>query len=256
MIEITKSLDTRRFDIPGITLTAHQPEFLPWLGYVSKASMADAYFMLDNIQYVKDVFQNRNKIRIKQGDGWQWLVVPVKKAGSHLTQWSDVEIDNTQNWKKKHLNSIYYSYGKTPYFQYLFDKLEKLYLEEERFLLDFVIKVSKLILSEFEVNIPIYKVSDLVMDGYIIDGKKSELILNMCKVVDADNFIFGSVGRTYIDKELFKKHDVNYFFQNFNHPVYNQKHGEFISNMSSIDLLFNHGKDSINILKKSNGDTE
>ena len=79
MIPIKKSLDERRFDVEGLTLSSHQPEFLPWLGYVSKATMADVYFILDSVQYVKDVFQNRNKIRIKQGDGWQWLNVPVKR---------------------------------------------------------------------------------------------------------------------------------------------------------------------------------
>ena len=59
--------------------------------------MADVYFILDSVQYVKDVFQNRNKIRIKQGDGWQWLNIPVLGARTHLTQWKDVRIDNSQN---------------------------------------------------------------------------------------------------------------------------------------------------------------
>ena len=66
------SNDKRRLDVPGIILTAHQPEFLPWLGYISKAAMADVYFILDTVQYVKDVFQNRNKIRVKQGDRRCW----------------------------------------------------------------------------------------------------------------------------------------------------------------------------------------
>ena len=218
--------------------------------------MADTYFILDSVQYVKDVFQNRNKIRIKQDNGWQWLVVPVKGAKSHLMKWEDVRIDNNQNWKRKHLNSIYYSYSKTPYFQPLYEKLEKIYLENDEFLLDFVVKISKLILKEFKVDVPIYKVSDLIKEGYDISGTKSDLICSMCKVVNADNFIFGSVGRTYIDKQKFEENNINYYFQNFKQPAYKQIHGDFISNMSSKDLLFNHGKESINILGKSTGDTE
>ena len=78
----------------------------------------------------------------------------------------------------------------------------------------------------------------------------------MCEVAKADNFIFGSIGRTYMDKKVFEENNINYYFQNFKHPEYKQMHGEFISHMSSIDLLFNHGKESIKILGKSTGDTE
>ena len=84
MIKITPSTDQRRLEADGIVLTAHQPEFMPWLGYISKAAMGDAYFVLDSVQYVKDVFQNRNKIRIKSDVGWQWLTVPVLSVKNHL----------------------------------------------------------------------------------------------------------------------------------------------------------------------------
>tara|TARA_Y100000310_G_C20500770_1_gene723864 strand:- start:169 stop:942 length:774 start_codon:yes stop_codon:yes gene_type:complete len=257
MIPINMSLDNRRFGVGGITLSAHQPEFMPWLGYISKVTMGDVYFILDTVQYVKDVFQNRNKIRIKQGKGWQWLNIPVKDAGSHILNWKDIKIDNSQNWKRKHLNAMFYSYSKTPYFDWLFNDIEKLYLKDEEFLLDFIIKISKLVLNKFEVNVPLYRTSELIELGYDINGNKSELIVNMCKVVNADNFIFGSMGRIYIDKEIFKDNNINLLFQNFKHPVYKQIHGDFIPNMSSIDLLFNHGKEeSIRILGKSMGDSE
>lgn len=218
--------------------------------------MADIYFILDNVQYVKDVFQNRNKIRIKREDGWQWLSVPVIGAKTHLMQWKDVRIDNSQKWRKKHLKSIYYSYSKAPNFQQLYEKLEKIYLGNEEFLLDFVVKISKLLLREYNVNIPIYQVSELIKKGFDIKGSKSDLIVKMCKAAGANNFIFGSIGRTYIDKKVFEKNNINYYFQNFKHPEYKQMHGKFISHMSSIDLLFNHGKESIKILCKSSGDTE
>ena len=111
-------------------------------------------------------------------------------------------------------------------------------------------------LKKYNVNIPIYQVSKLIEMGYDIRGSKSELIVNMCKVAKADNFIFGSIGKTYMDKQIFKENNINYYFQNFKHPKYKQMHGEFISHMSSIDLMFNHGEDSIKILDKSKGDDE
>ena len=82
------------------------------------------------------------------------------------------------------------------------------------------------------------------------------MIVKMCEAAGANNFVFGSVGRTYMDKETFTNNNINYYFQNFKHPEYTQMHGEFMSHMSSIDLLFNHGKESIKLLGKSIGDTE
>ena len=55
----------------------------------------------------------------------------------------------------------------------------------------------------------------MIEGGYDIGGNKSELIVNMCKVVGADNFIFGSFGRTYIDRKIFMDNNINFFFQNF-----------------------------------------
>ena len=74
-----------------------------------------------------------------------------------------------------------------------------------------------IVLNKFEVNIPIHRTSELIEGGHDIGGNKSELIVNMCKVVDADNFIFGSFGRNYIDRKIFTDNNINFFFQNFNH---------------------------------------
>ena len=99
------------------------------------------------------------------------------------------------------------------------------------------------------MNIPVYRTSDLVKRGYDISGSKSDLVISMCKAVNAKTFIFGAQGREYMNKEKF--HEIEYRFQNFEHPEYTQMHGNFVSHMSFIDLLFNHGDAAINILNKS-----
>ena len=254
MIKITPSTDQRRLGADGIVLTAHQPEFMPWLGYISKAVMSDAYFVLDSVQFVKDVFQNRNKIRIKSNIGWQWLTVPVLDVKKHLLNWTDVRIDNSQHWKTKHLNSIYYSYAKANYFDIIYNDIEKIYQNNWDFLIDFIVYIREYTFKKFNIHIPVYRTTDLIEQGYDISGQKTDLIINMCKVIGADNFVFGSVGRTYVDKEKFNEADIQFYFQNFKHPTYNQIQGEFIPNMSFIDLLFNYGDESVNILNKSKGD--
>jgi len=252
-IEVNKSTDIRRANLPFPILVAHQPEFLPWLGNISKATIGDVYFILDTVQYCKELFQNRNKIRIKGGDGWHWLIIPIKGGRKKLMNWQEVIIDNSQSWKRKHLNSIKMSYSRSPYFNQIYNEIKSIY---DNFtgdkLIDFLIEFIKYAHVKFKVDIPIYKTSDLIKLGYNISGSKSDLILNMCKVVNAKTFIFGAQGRDYIEKDKFNQ--VEYRFQNFNHPTYKQIHGDFMSHMSFIDLLFNYGDNSVNILNKSQYD--
>tara|TARA_R110001592_G_scaffold290216_2_gene559327 strand:- start:202 stop:915 length:714 start_codon:yes stop_codon:yes gene_type:complete len=226
-------------------LTGHQPEFMPWLGYLSKAKMGDVYYMLDHIQFVKEVFQNRNKIRIKNKPGWQWLNVPIKNA-KKIQIWHDVKIDNSQPWKRKHLNAIKMSYSKAPYFNEIFPEIEQLYMGfKGDKLIDFVKIIVKYAFKKFNITTPIKYTSKI--KG--IKGKKSDLIISMCESCNAKTFIFGKFGNTYIEWDKFL--NVKPVFQNFNHPIYSQIHGEFIPNMSFIDLLFNHGDNSKNILTQS-----
>lgn len=254
-IEVNKSKDLRRADLPFPILVAHQPEFLPWLGNISKATIGDVYFILDTVQYCKELFQNRNKIRIKGDSGWHWLTIPIKGGRKKLMNWQDVMIDNSQPWKRKHLNSIKMSYSRSPFFKEIYSEIESIYnnFTGDK-LIDFLIEFIEYAHMKFGVSIPVYRTSDLIKRGYNINGTKSDLILNMCKSVNAKTFIFGAQGRNYIEKDKFNK--VDYRFQNFKHPEYKQMHGEFVSHMSFIDLLFNYGPDAINILNKSEYDEQ
>ena len=253
MVKIFKSIDPRRSDLPYPTLVAHQPEFLPWLGNISKAAMGDVYFILDSVQYCKELFQNRNKIRIKNGNGWQWLTIPISNPNNKLMQWTDVRIDNKQNWKSKHLKSIQLSYGKAPYFKEIYPEIELIYnsFEGDK-LMDFLMEFIKYSHKKFKLEVPIYRTSELIKNGYVIESHKSELVLSMCKVVEAKAFIFGALGRDYIEKEKFT--DVEYGFQKYIHPVYRQIQGPFMPNMCFLDILFNYGVESVDMLNKSTYD--
>ena len=249
--KISKSKDWRRINLPEPILAAHQPEFLPWLGYISKATMCDVYFILDTVQFRKKYFQNRNKIRNKN-KGWQWLTIPVLTKGNYMMNLSEIKINNKTKWKRKHLNAIKISYGKTPYFDQIYSELEKIYYGfEGEFLIEFVISMIKYAFHKFDINIPIYRTSEIKNLGIKLDGQKSDLIINMCKICGAKSYIFGAEGRNYIEKEKFSTNNIEHVFQRFDHPQYLQTYNEFIPKMSFLDLLFNHGSKSIEILKKS-----
>ena len=109
-------------------ISIHQPAYLPWLGYFDKIIHSDVFVYLDTVQLEKNSYSYRNKIRTPQGS--TWLTIPLKMRGHTSSTIKDVLIDNSQQWKKKHLKCIYYNYKKSPYFDELYSKLEVLYEDE------------------------------------------------------------------------------------------------------------------------------
>ena len=199
-VVIKKSTNSQRYDFSGLVLVSHQPEFLPWLGYISKASMGDVFFILDTVQFQKEVVANRNKIRIKNEQGWKWLTIPVEDAKSKIMNLSEVKISKSEDWKKKHLQSLKFSYGKAPYFKQIFDEIENIYdSSSDEKLIDFVIKFISYSFDKFKIDIPVYRTSELQKEGYDVSGSKSDMILNLCKIVDAKLFVFGQHGKEYIE---------------------------------------------------------
>ena len=91
----------------------HQPEYLPWMGFLNKLSNSDVFVILDNVQYRRNYFQNRNRIRT--ATGWSWLTVPVKKAPLE-TPIMDIEIDNSRPWGENHMKGLSQNYSKAPHF--------------------------------------------------------------------------------------------------------------------------------------------
>ena len=102
-------------------------------------------------------------------------------------------------------------------------------------------------LKKLEINVNFLKASDLKFEG-----KKSELVLDMCKKMNATTYIFGELGKNYADTKEFDSSKIKTIFQEYKHPKYSQINGEFISNLSIIDLLFNHGSESFRILMENN----
>ena len=251
-LNIPKSLDIRRLNFDESILVSHQPEFLPWLGFISKASMGDAFFILDNVQFRKEGFQNRNKIRVHDSKGWQWLTIPILTKGKSRQKISEVNINNTENWKKSHLTSLKLSYAKSPHFKQIYDEVESIYDKSDYIkLIDFNTSIIQYAFKKFKINIPIFRTSELLLKGYDVSGTKSDLEINLCKIMNATLFVFGQYGRTYIEKEKYQKNKIKFVFQDFRHPTYKQIHGKFLSEMSFLDLLFNYGDESYKIIQSN-----
>ena len=216
-------------------VTIHQPEHLPWLGFFNKMAKADTYVILDNVQYRKGYFQNRNKILGTNGE--QWISVPVQGKGRMDSTILDMQIAEERNpkWRRKYLNTLYLSYRNHPYFSLHFPFFEGLMEKNIMSLRDFNLEIIYYFADFLDIHPKFVKASDLS-----IEGKKSDLVLSICKNLGADTYISGPSGADYMKLEDFEREGIAVTFQHFIHPVYPQLHTEeFIPYLSTLDLLFN-----------------
>jgi WbqC-like protein len=228
-----------------VILTAHQPAYLPWLGLLHKIALADLFCYFDIVQYQTKDYNNRN--RIKTHGGEIWLSVPVESKEHFAKCVGDIRI--VQNgWQRKHLKSIKYAYQRARYFREYGPELEVILVQQSTGTLSSLnLAILGFLMRSLAIETPIVKASD-----YKFLGKKSDLVLDMCMQLKADLYIFGSQGRDYADMDKFAAANVEPYFQDYHHPTYRQLHGEFLPYMSVIDLLFNEGPRSREILLSGN----
>ncbi len=219
-----------------------QPGYLPWLGFFEQLYRSDVFVIYDDVQYDRESWRNRN--RIKSANGIHWLTVPVHVKLSEAPLITSVKIDNTLNWRKKHLTSIRQNYAKAPYFKDYIGFFEDAYIRKWEYILDvdmfFVVELAKFLGIGGKV---IHHSSDLN-----ITGNRIERLIGICRHFGADVFYEGSAGKNYIDESAFLSRGIKVEYQDYKHPVYNQLYGDFVPYLSVIDLLFNHGGESLSVL--------
>jgi hypothetical protein len=229
-------------------IAGHQPNYLPYLGFFHKITMCDMFVIVDTVQYVKRGpfgWINRNKIRTSGGkDGWVWLTVPVLSKGKFTQDIIDTMVDNSKPWSHKHWRSIEVEYQKAPYFHEHKEFFRQLYERKTDKLADLNESIIRYLISAFGIKVEITKTSVLGAQG-----KGDELIIDMCKRLGADSYVHGRHGKDYINPVKFDDNKIKCIYQDFTHPVYKQLHEPFMPEMAAIDLLFNHGPESLKIIK-------
>jgi hypothetical protein len=219
-----------------------QPGYLPFSGFFKKIQTSDIFVLLDDVQFEKNDWDNRNKIRTSEGN--MWLTVPIlHKFGQKL---NEIKIANNQEWSKKHLKSIQINYQKAPFFNTYWDEIRNILNKEWDNLIDLNYEFIKYFVSKLNIKNKILKSSELKIDS---DG--SEKLLKICKKLKADTYLSGELGKNYLDENIFNKEKIKIVYEKYEHPTYNQIYKPFLPNMSIIDLLFNEGGKSLSIIKNS-----
>ncbi len=222
-------------------IAVHQPQYLPWLGYFDKLDRTDIFVFLDDVQFKKNEWQNRN--RIKTARGWQWLTVPVKYRYPMLI--GEVEINNSSRWQHKHAQAIKANYARAPHYHYLDDLFEELFKRSWELISQLNQFVVRRLAEILGINTPIFVASELGDFPQDPDGR----LIAITRHFGADTYLAGSGGREYMKTSKFAESGVELVFQDYVHPVYSQVFGEFEPYMSIIDLILNNGPNSLNILR-------
>ena len=213
-------------------ITIHQPETYPWLGFFNKMMLADEYVILDNVQFRKNYFQNRNQFLTKQGA--IYLSVPIDFKSNKIIK--NIKIRYNEKWQLKHLNTIKQAYSKSTYFHVHIAFFEDLYSKKFELLIEFNMYIINYLRKIFDIHTPVYKASKLN-----VEGVSGELLLNICKKLGATTYLSGRDGRNYLDTSIFEKENITIMYHEFMHPQYEQFNSkEFMPYINTFDLLLNY----------------
>jgi hypothetical protein len=227
-----------------MTLVAiHQPQYLPWLGYFDKLDRCDVFCLLDTVQYKKNEFQNRN--RIKTADGWQWLTVPVTYRFPQRIE--EVGVNQTADWQRKHLQALKTNYSKAPFFENYYASFEEFYQKSYEMIVDVNVASIELLMELLGLERKLVLASSLKVET----EDPTLRLVEICKILGGDFYLSGRDGANYMDIDMFAGHQIDILFQDFKHPQYPQCYGPFEPNMSVVDLLFNCGPESLATIREA-----
>jgi hypothetical protein len=228
----------------AVVVTIHQPEHLPWLGFFDKVRQADVFVMLNHVQFRKNYYQNRNRIRA--ANGALWLTVPVLTKGNAGQAINEVQINNhgSPRWKEKSWGSLVQHYRKAKYWPEHEGFFEQLYNADWTRLGELNETIIRYLLAAFSIPANVARSSEMNVKGH-----RSDLLLDICRKVGASIYLSGVSGRDYLDEGKFADAGIAVHFQEFQHPIYRQLYEPFLPAMSAIDLLFNYGPASLDVIK-------
>lgn len=236
-----------------VVISAHQPNFIPYLGFFDKMKKSDIFVIRDDVLFSSnsDSFQHRNKIRINGNNNlenpqWKWLTLPIEKKGDLI---KNIRIKrNTikrkdEAWNVELLSSIKKNYGNSRFFNGYFPVFERIFDNSDETLLSLNMKIINFLKNIFGIDTKIVFASSLELKyGEGENKNASEDLAKICEALGGSVYLSGFGGKVYLDLKSFKKRGIKVIFQEYNHPVYEQNYPGFLPNLSSIDGLFCAGR--------------
>lgn len=234
----------------AMILAAHQPHYLPWLGYLDKMAKADVFVVMDDLQYERENFQNRQRLKVNNGP--TWLTVPLERGTQHdricdkrITD-SGCPPEHKEHWQRRTWQTLRTHYGKAPFWSTYAAELEDVFTRRWEKLLDLDLHMIELARRWLGITVPLLRSSSLELVG-----QKTERIIDMCKKVGARVYLSGRGGSSeYLDVPALEAAGISVMWQSFTHPHYAQRYGQlgFVPYLGFLDLVLNCGPDSRRVL--------
>lgn len=220
-----------------------QSNYIPWKGYFDLINQVDEFIIYDEMQYTKNDWRNRNKI--KTNNGIQWLTIPVRVDSLHQ------KINETKvfdkNWSKKHKATLQTNYGKAKCFDETKDFIFNLYdqISKSELLSEINYTFIKALCNYLQIDTKI----TLSIDYELVVGKTERLVA-LCLQTNASHYISGPSAKSYIDENLFADNNIKLEWMDYSgYAEYEQLHLGFDHGVSILDLIFNEGKNAKTFFK-------
>ncbi len=221
-----------------------QPTYLPWLGYFAMMAEVDTFVFLDSVQFERRSWQQRN--RIKGPAGAQTLTIPVRSKGLREQLIQEVKIEETADFRRKHVKAIQCAYSKARYYHQYKDAIFHSIETCGDSLCELNIQLIMHLKELLGIHVPCFRSSETPAIG-----TKADLLVSICEHFGAKRYLSPVGSKVYIDQTtVFEDHHIRVEYNDFQHPVYEQLYGEFLPFLSIVDLLFNEGPASLQIIQK------
>lgn len=218
-------------------ISAHQPQYMPGLRFFAKMRRSDLFVLLDDVQYERREFQNRNRIRVPAGA--QYLTVPVLAKGRFDAAIRDIPLDNSRSWAADHLNAIKMNYSRAAHFREYLPGLEALYAARYEKLGELALATIEFLREGFGITTP-----TRLSSGMNVSSASTARLVDICLASGADEYLSGAGARDYLDEGLFTAAGMKVSWQKFEARPYAQSFPGFTPDLSALDLLLNMGRES------------
>jgi hypothetical protein len=215
----------------SVTVVIEQPNYIPWLGYFDLIRQSDVWVWYDDVQYTRRDWRNRNRVAGRATP--EWLTIPVKTKGSFSQLISDVAIDDSEDWRRRHLGTLRRCYGAAPFFEIVHDVVGSAIGAGHERLADLTIALNEAICALLRLT-PRFERSSRM------NGEKSgrqERLIEICAGVGGTTYLSGPAARAYIDPWRFADAGIDLRYISYNYPQYPRGDAGFIANLSIVDAL-------------------
>ena len=225
-----------------------QPHYIPWIGYFEMIDRVDTFVFLDDVDFIKREWKNRNRIR-KQALATEtkWLSVPIEHADQRETPITRARIAGTE-WTRKHLDGFFQVYRDTEHFEASYTLLRTGLEGEPATLAELNVALIADICRYLGIETELRRSSELD-----VGGQKTEKLLALCAAAGATHYLANNGSATYLEPERFEAAGIECRYQDYEHPTYRQASGAtelaFLSHLSVLDLIANHGPQALPILR-------